>query len=647
VESKDLKKSKVYLRFVRLAICLVVLVALPWGPLAAQENDYRRALQVISDKFHQNFPHLQGEVVAVKGADVFLSIGQKDQAVKGAQLTMLRKGAAFKHPVTGAVLGSLEDEIGVAELVEVREKFSIARMLKMTSGKNLRPRVKDKVRLSSAKIRIAILPFINKTKEPFSTEIVTRELSRIFLSTGRFDVFDVDRLQVWLLESGVAVDELLKKDNAGKLKKEIRRDLVLSNTIRMVKGKKILTSRLFSLDGRKDVFSAVSIADDLPFAQLAPREQALQRGGGVRAQGAPNQAFIRNKSGIPSASGNAKSFAFSDIEIRGISIADVDGDGKNEVVLITSSELVIYQIDRDKIRELARFNEGSGNDFRWLDVGDMNGNGKPEFYVANYRGDSLFSMVLEYQGRKFVKLAKNKNIFFRLLRPRKINPKAKLPDKDAFLLLGQHSGFDKPLDGPIYRFRWSGERKLVRVVPYQLPQDIEILGLGLWDFEEDGSTKVVEIGKDDHLWVYSRKGDVLFTSAARYGAPVNVYAPVNIKGEFVGEDSAKLHIRSRLIVVDTDGDEVDELLTIANEYAAGRLVPGLGISAGHIVSLVWDGSGFSEIWRSKKISGGVVDFAYADADNDGTNDIIIATSGGSGLYTNQRSAIYIYRLDRQ
>ncbi|MBT3349932.1 MAG: hypothetical protein HOC91_10615 [Nitrospinaceae bacterium] len=642
-----MKKSKVYLRFFRLAICLSVLVVLPWGPLAAQENDYRRALQVISDKFHQNFPYLQGEVVAVKGGDVFLSVGQKDRAVKGTRLTILRKGAAFKHPVTGAVLGSLEDEIGVAEIVEVREKFSIARMVKMTSSKKMLPKVKDKVRLSSAKIRIAILPFINKTKEPFSTEIVTRELSKSLLSKGRFDVFDVDRLQVWLLESGVAVDALLKKDNAGRLRKEIRRDLVLSNTIRMVKGKKILTSRLFSLDGRKDIFSAVSIADDLPFEQQAPKEQALRRSGGGRVHGTPNQAFIRNKSGIPSASGKARRFTFSDIAIRGVSIADVDGDGKNEVVAITSNELIIYQIDRDKIRELARFNEGSVNDFRWLDVGDMNGNGRPEFYLANYRGGSLFSMVLEYQGREFVKLAKNQNIFFRLVRPRKINPKAKLPDKEAFLLLGQYSGFDKPLEGPIYRFRWSGERRLVRAAPYQLPEDLEVLGMGLWDFEGDGVPEVVEIGKDDQLWVYSRRGDVRFTSSARYGAPANVYDPDRKdSGEDIIDEHEKLYVRSRLLVVDTDGDGVDELLTIANEYAGSRLVPGLGVSAGHIVSLVWDGSGLSEIWRSQKIEGGVSDYAYGDADNDGVNDIILVSTGG-GVFTVNKSSIHIFRLDRQ
>ena len=173
------------------------------------------------------------------------------------------------------------------------------------------------------------------------------------------------------------------------------------------------------------------------------------------------------------------------------------------------------------------------------------------------------------------------------------------------------------------------------------------MGMGLWDFEGDGVPEVVEIGKDDQLWVYSRRGDVRFTSSARYGAPANVYDPDRKdSGEDIIDEHEKLYVRSRLLVVDTDGDGVDELLTIANEYAGSRLVPGLGVSAGHIVSLVWDGSGLSEIWRSQKIEGGVSDYAYGDADNDGVNDIILVSTGG-GVFTVNKSSIHIFRLDRQ
>jgi hypothetical protein len=106
----------------------------------------------------------------------------------------------------------------------------------------------------------------------------------------------------------------------------------------------------------------------------------------------------------------------------------------------------------------------------------------------------------------------------------------------------------------------------------------------------------------------------------------------------------KLYIRSRLLVVDTDGDGVEELLTISNEYAGSRLVPTVGVSSGVIVSLVWDGSGLSEIWRSQKLNGGIVDFAFGDADNDGLNDLLVVAAGESRLFAGGKSTVYLYTL---
>jgi hypothetical protein len=205
---------------------------------------------------------------------------------------------------------------------------------------------------------------------------------------------------------------------------------------------------------------------------------------------------------------------------------------------------------------------------------------------------------------------------------------------------------DKPLDGSISRYRWSGKKKLRQVAPYLLPENFEIVGFTLWDLEGDGSPEVVEIGKDDLLRIFSRRGEVRHKSSARYGAPLNVF--YNEAGGANAEfaiDNPKLAIRSRLMVEDIDGDGISELLTISNEYTGGRFVPGMGISAGGVVSLVWDGSGLSEIWRSQKVNGGVADFAYGDADNDGVKDLIVV-SVGDDLYSGVKSTIYIYKLNK-
>ncbi|MCY3822580.1 MAG: hypothetical protein OXG62_01780, partial [Nitrospinae bacterium] len=93
---------------------------------------------------------------------------------------------------------------------------------------------------------------------------------------------------------------------------------------------------------------------------------------------------------------------------------------------------------------------------------------------------------------------------------------------------------------------------------------------------------------------------------------------------------------------DVDRDEVDEVLVIHNEYAA-ILAPGLGISEGQIASLVWDGSGLYETWRTRKMSNGIVDFALGDADNDGFDDLVVATTSVSA-FSSAKSQLFFYKI---
>ena len=621
---------------------LMILLCASGGPVHAQENDYRKALGLISEKLHQRFPNLRGAVVAVRGADLYLSLGEKDEVVKGVKLNVYREGAPFRHPTTGVVLGKLEEEIGEVEVVEVREKFSIARLVRLAPGGRLSPRVKDTVRMSAAKVRLAILPFVNQTKEPISMETLTRELSRQLLRSGRFDVYDVDRLQVWLLETGVATDEIFKGENPIRLRNQVRSDMAIENELREIRGKKILSTRLLSLTTKKELFKAVAIADELPFEQRPPKEQELRRAGdGVRA-GPANESFVLAREGAPGRAGGVRSYFFDKIAFRGMSVADVDGDGKNEVVLITQTQVIVYRFEQNRMREVALFDEGAANNFRWLDIADMNADGAPEFYLASYRSNELFSLILQYKGGKFTPLVRNDRTFYRLLRARRPKRGEKIPDSEAYLLLGQSEGFEKAFEGPIRRYRWSGG-KLTPAAPYALPPELTILGFGLWDLNKDGAQEVIEVGKDDRLRIFSKSGSEIFSSSETYGVPVHkFFSQAGAERTEDQADAPDIPIRSRVLVEDVDRDGVDEVLVIKNEYGAA-IAPGLGISGGQLASLIWDGSGLSEIWRTRKLSSGVVDFAFADADNDGSDDLVVAAAS-SGLFVDEKSRIFFYKI---
>jgi hypothetical protein len=623
-------------------LAFMIFLGASGGSTHAQENDYRKALGLISGKLHQRFPNLRGAVVAVRGADLYLSLGEKDEVVKGVKLNIYREGAPFRHPTTGVVLGKLEEEIGEVEVVEVREKFSIARLVRLAPGGRLSPRVKDTVRMSASKIRLAILPFVNQTKEPVSMETLTRELGRQLLRSGRFDVYDVDRLQVWLLETGVATDEILKGENPIRLRNQVRSDMALENELREIRGKKILSTRLLSLTTKKELFKAVAIADELPFEQGLPKVQELRRAGdGVRA-GPANESFVLAREGAPGRAGGVKSYSFDKAAFRGVSVADVDGDGKNEVIVISQTQVIVYRFEQNRMREVARFDEGAANDFRWLDVADMNGDGAPEFYLASYRSNELFSLILQYKGGKFTPLVRNDRTFYRLIRVTRPKRGEKIPDMEAYMLLGQSEGLDSAFEGPIRRYNWLGGN-LAPAALYALPPDITILGFGLGDLDKDGALEVIEIGKDDRLRVFSRSGAEIFSSSEKYGAPVyTFFSHAKADSSVEQEDAPDLPIRSRVLVEDVDGDGVDEILVIKNLYTAA-LAPGLGVSGGQIASLIWDGGGLSETWRTRKLGSGIVDYAFGDADNDGFDDLVVAATDAS-VFTSEKSRIFFYKI---
>ena len=440
-----LKKASLVLPALMILLCASV------GSIHAQENDYRKALGLISEKLHQRFPNLRGAVVAVRGADLYLSLGEKDEVVKGVKLNVYREGAPFRHPTTGVVLGKLEEEIGEVEVVEVREKFSIARLVRLAPGGRLSPRVKDTVRMSAAKVRLAILPFVNQTKEPISMETLTRELSRQLLRSGRFDVYDVDRLQVWLLETGVATDEILKNQNPIRLRNQVRSDMAIENELREIRGKKILSTRLLSLTTKEELFKAVAIADELPFEQGPPKVAGIKARRGrcgardprtrascshVRASYQIEEAAKKATRSTRSPSGGCPWRTWT-----GTEKAKSCSSRRRRSSSTASRETGCAARSHASTR-------GAANDFRWLDVADMNGDGAPEFYLASYRSNELFSIILQFKGGKFTPLVRNDRTFYRLIRMRRPKRGEKIPDSEAYLLLGQSEGIESAFDGP-------------------------------------------------------------------------------------------------------------------------------------------------------------------------------------------------------
>jgi len=85
----------------------------------------------------------RGMVVYADTTRIVIDLTAADGVRPGTIVSLRRDKIPIVHPVTGEVLGELDEEIGVARVTEVRERFSVANVETVASGTQIQ--IKDRV----------------------------------------------------------------------------------------------------------------------------------------------------------------------------------------------------------------------------------------------------------------------------------------------------------------------------------------------------------------------------------------------------------------------------------------------------------------------------------------------------------------------
>ncbi len=85
----------------------------------------------------------RGYVVFVDTTRVVVDLTAKDGLRPGSVVSLRRDKISIVHPVTGELLGELDEEVATAKVVEVREKFSVAEIQGVSPGAQIK--LKDRV----------------------------------------------------------------------------------------------------------------------------------------------------------------------------------------------------------------------------------------------------------------------------------------------------------------------------------------------------------------------------------------------------------------------------------------------------------------------------------------------------------------------
>jgi hypothetical protein len=88
-------------------------------------------------------PPSRGFVVYVDTTRIVIDLNATDGMKIGSVISLRRDRIPIVHPVTGELLGELDEEVGTARIVELRDKFSVAEIQAVAPGSQIQ--VKDRV----------------------------------------------------------------------------------------------------------------------------------------------------------------------------------------------------------------------------------------------------------------------------------------------------------------------------------------------------------------------------------------------------------------------------------------------------------------------------------------------------------------------
>ena len=321
--------------------------------------------------------------------------------------------------------------------------------------------------------------------------------------------------------------------------------------------------------------------------------------------------------------------------IEGLSIADVDGDGSNEVVFVSYDQIFIYRYQNESLQEIKTFSNKSFHRLMFVDTADINQNGTPEIFVTDYISSNqrLKSIVLEWNGREFAVLDELTNWYLRVL---------KTPASGT-LLLGQKRGTGSSatfatspqealFDLDIHEMKWRDGR-YEAAGKFAGPKEMTLFDFTQGDASNNGQTETVAFLRNDFFRIYNQAGESTWESGQIYGGSRLFFEAPNMdrtgavaNGVSRTGKSVKYYLPQRIHVSDIDGDGLNEIIVVKNYDGEGGIFSRMkAFKEGRIDCFSYDDIGVQRKWQTRNIAGYISDYVIGDLDNDGINEIVLST----------------------
>jgi len=292
-------------------------------------------------------------------------------------------------------------------------------------------------------------------------------------------------------------------------------------------------------------------------------------------------------------------------EAMDINSGDLDGDGQEEILVLTSEALKLYRNDKGAFRMLATIDLPNYLRYHAVTMGDVNHNGLQEIYLSASNGDNPYSTVMEWNGRKITTLLDNAPWYLATIA---------VPGQ-APILVGQNRLASEFGGGDIFQMQWTSAGNISAGQQLSLPKGTNIFDFTLADINGDGSKETLVISRGNRLQVYDASGSLVWTSPDLIGASNKFFGTLTSINNSVNAEKDSTWIHTRIVIADLDLDGVNDVLVGKNRVETVRFMPNLRYFDGaSLAAYQWKEGGMTRLWETRTIPGYIINYQTGQND---------------------------------